>query len=87
LADDEYEPERNDYNYIENWNGQAHMLCEPKQRIGMLGACFFIGVLVASVIVPVGYLSDIFGRKWLFIGTLVVLIIAQTGFILSQNLD
>jgi MFS family permease len=45
------------------------MLCESKQRIGFLGACFFIGVLVASTVIPVGILSDIFGRKWIFIIT------------------
>jgi len=63
------------------------MLCEPKQRIGLLGACFFIGVLFASIVVPVGYLSDILGRKCLFSATLLVLIIAQTGFIFSTSLD
>lgn len=63
------------------------MLCEPKQRIGLLGACFFIGVLVASTIVPIGYLSDLVGRKWIFIGTLFILGIAQTGFIFATSLD
>jgi MFS family permease len=63
------------------------MLCEPKQRIGFLGACFFIGVLVASTIIPVGYLSDVIGRKWLFIGSIVVLQIACLGFIFATSLD
>jgi hypothetical protein len=30
LGEDEYEIDREDYNYIENWNEQAHMLCENK---------------------------------------------------------
>lgn len=76
LSRDEYEPDKGEYKYIDNWNGQANMLCEPKERIGLLGACFFIGVLCASIIIPVGYLSDILGRKWLFISTLMVLIIS-----------
>lgn len=63
------------------------MLCEPKSRIGLLGACYFIGVLVASTIIPFGFLSDKFGRKWLFIITIFILIIAQIGFILATSLD
>lgn len=63
------------------------MLCEPKERIGFLGACFFIGILVASTIIPLGYLSDIVGRKKIFIGTLIVAIIAELGFIFAKTLD
>ena len=63
------------------------MLCESKQRIGFLGACFFIGVLVASTIIPVGLLSDIYGRKWIFVGTLGVLIIACVGFLYARSLE
>jgi len=62
-------------------------MCESKTRIGFLGACFFIGVIVASTIIPVGFLGDIVGRKWPFIATLVVLIIACTGFIFATSLD
>jgi MFS family permease len=63
------------------------MLCESKSRIGFLGACFFIGVLVASTLVPVGFLSDVYGRKWLFVGTLVVLTLACSGLLLARSLD
>ena len=63
------------------------MLCEPKSRIGFLGACFFIGVLVGSTVLPLGFLSDIIGRKWIFVGTLVLLIIACTGFIFAHSLE
>jgi len=63
------------------------MLCESKNRIGFLGACFFIGVIVSSTIVPVGYLSDQWGRKWLFIGTLGLLLVALTGFFFATSLD
>ena len=52
------------------------MLCESKERIGLLGACFFIGVLIGSTIIPFGYLSDIIGRKWPFIASLIILITA-----------
>ena len=63
------------------------MLCESKQRIGFLGACYFIGVLVASTIVPVGFLSDILGRKWIFVVTIVILAIACFGFMIATSLD
>jgi MFS family permease len=63
------------------------MLCESKQRIGFLGACFFIGVLVSSTIIPVGYLSDILGRKWLFVATLLLLLVALIGFYFATSLD
>jgi len=43
------------------------MLCETKSRIGFMGACFFIGVITASSIMPVGYLADLYGRKWVFV--------------------
>jgi len=52
------------------------MLCESKKRIGFLGACFFIGVIVASTIIPLGFLSDYFGRKLVFIATIILVIIA-----------
>lgn len=63
------------------------MLCESKKRIGFLGACFFIGVLVASTVMPVGLLSDIIGRKWIFIGTLGLLIIACLGFMFAHSIE
>ena len=63
------------------------MLCENKQRIGFLGASFFIGVLTASTVIPVGFLSDVVGRKWLFIGSLVILTVACIGFIFATSLN
>jgi len=63
------------------------MLCESKQRIGFLGACFFIGVLFASSVIPVGYISDKVGRKWVYFTTLCVLVIACIGFIMATTLE
>lgn len=63
------------------------MLCESKQRIGFLGACFFIGVLTASTIVPVGFLSDLYGRRWIFLATVAVLLASCIGFIVARSLD
>lgn len=63
------------------------MLCESKARIGFLGACFFIGVLFASTVMPIGLLSDIYGRKWIFVGTLCILIAACIGFLTAKSLE
>ena len=63
------------------------MLCESKQRIGFLGACFFIGVLTASTIIPVGLLSDIYGRRYIFLATVTLLLGACIGFVLARSLD
>ena len=63
------------------------MLCESKQRIGFLGACFFIGVLFASIVVPVGILSDVYGRKNIFLCTMIVDLISCIGFIFAKTLD
>ena len=44
-------------------------------------------MLVASTVIPVGLLSDIYGRKWIFIGTLIVLIIACIGFLFAKSIE
>lgn len=42
---------------------------------------------MASTIIPVGLLSDLYGRKWIFVGTLVVLIIACVGFLYAKSIE
>lgn len=44
-------------------------------------------MLVASTIIPVGYLSDVLGRRWIFITTLFVLLIACIGFIFATSIE
>lgn len=63
------------------------MLCETKSRIGFLGACFFIGVILASSVIPVGFLSDVYGRKKVFLGSMISEIISCYGFIMATSLD
>jgi MFS family permease len=46
------------------------MLCEPKWKIGLLGAMCFVGVVISTAFVPL--LSDKFGRKIVFVTTLAV---------------
>lgn len=63
------------------------MLCENKSRLGFLGACFFIGVISASSICPVGFLSDKFGRKWVFVCTMISEIISCYILMTATSLD
>lgn len=63
------------------------MLCESKSRIGFLGACFFIGAIIASSIVPIGYLSDVYGRKWVFVGSMISEIISCYLMLIATTLD
>jgi MFS family permease len=46
------------------------MLCEPKWKVGLLGAIAFFGVLISTAIVPL--LSDKIGRKVIYVVTLGV---------------
>jgi MFS family permease len=50
------------------------MLCEPKWKVGLLGSMYFIGVIVGMAFVPP--LSDAFGRKMIFITTLIISVFA-----------
>jgi len=87
LTKNEYRPDTTDEYYIENWTEQVNLICESKSRIGFLGASYFIGVIFATAIIPIGYLSDLYGRKWVFVFTNFSEIIACNGFIQATSLD
>ena len=63
------------------------MLCEPKSRIGLLGALYFVGILVASTIIPVGYISDQIGRKFVYCATILVQITACAGLLFATDIN
>jgi len=60
------------------------MLCESKFKIGLIGSMYFIGVVVTLIFIPA--LSDMFGRKVIFLVTHFIQIVAQIGFIFSSSL-
>lgn len=60
------------------------MLCEPRYKIGLLGSMYFIGVVTTLIFVPP--LSDVYGRKVIFLITHIIQIIAQFGFVFSKTL-
>ena len=76
LNKDQYRPDRSDDEYIENWVGpdKFNLLCEPKWKIGLLGSMFFIGVVATMLVLPP--LSDAYGRRYTFLFTLILSIIA-----------
>ena len=74
-------PNVTDHEYIENWVQKLDLLCESKDRLGLLGSAFFAGILISLVIIP--QLSDKFGRKYIFVTTLTLSLVAQVGLILS----
>ena len=74
LSKDEYRPDTNDDEYFDNWVEKYDLLCEPKMKVGLIGSMYFIGLIVFITFVPP--LSDRYGRKWIFIITLIVSAIA-----------
>lgn len=71
--------------YLENWVPKLGLLCEKKDRLGLLGSAFFAGILIGMMIVP--HLADKYGRKIVFNTTIFLSIVAQVGLILSLSLD
>jgi MFS family permease len=69
---------KDDEEYINNWVEKWDMLCEPKWKVGLLGAIAFIGVLFSTAFVPV--ISDKIGRKVVIVVTLGVSVLVQIWF-------
>lgn len=61
-------PNTSDPEYLDNWVEKLDMLCESKQRLGLMGSAYFVGILTAMIIVP--QLSDSYGRKNIFVVTM-----------------
>ena len=44
-------------------------------------------MLTASTVAPVGLLSDIYGRRYIFLTTLGLLLVSCVGFVIAGSLD
>ena len=55
---------------LDNFVEKLSMQCVPQEKIGWIGASFFIGW--AFTVLWVCRLADIFGRKWIFRCTLIL---------------
>jgi len=60
--------------YIDNWIDRLDMLCVPNLKVGMLGSCFFIGIIIS--IIPVPALSDRYGRRSIYLATMALTVTA-----------
>ena len=60
LDKSEYRPVHDD-EYIDNWVEKYDLTCESKFKIGLLGSCFFLGVVSTLLVYPP--ISDKYGRK------------------------
>lgn len=74
IPKDRYRPKKDNDEYIDNWIEKFDLLCEQKWKIGLIGSMYFIGVIVGMSFVPP--LSDAYGRKVIFIVTLIISVVA-----------
>jgi len=65
----EFKPNTSHKEYIYNWVEKFDMLCEPRERQGMIGAFFFLGLMIGLMIIP--KLADTYGRKSVFVTTML----------------
>ena len=79
-----YRSVKTDPNYLNNWVDKLGMLCESQSNIGFLGSSYYIGIVLAMLVIPA--LSDCYGRKTVFIATMILQIFSQYGLMVSQNL-
>lgn len=81
----EFEPEVNweSTTSLHNLVEILDLKCKPSYLIGLFGSSYFIGWVIAGIIIP--RLGDIYGRKWLFIGSYILQCIASIIILLSTN--
>ena len=67
------------HNYVE----RLDLACASSETIGMLGSAFFIGWTLFAVAIP--RLADIYGRKMIFVGSLIMQAPTIYALILSSS--
>lgn len=60
------------------------LLCESKFKIGLFGSCYFLGEIIALVIVPP--LADAYGRKLVVAISMALSIVALFGLFITHNI-
>ena len=86
LDKDHWRPVKDD-EYIDNWVSpdKFDLLCQPKEKIGLIGSMFFIGQVTTILIIPP--LADFWlGRKPVFVATGILSVIVIAGFLFSDNI-
>ena len=74
LSKDQYRAVKTDSEYLVNLVESMDLLCTPHFKVGLIGSCYFIGIIIT--ILPVPMLSDMYGRKTIYLASLVVCVLA-----------
>mmetsp|Transcript_24027 Transcript_24027/g.36967 ORF Transcript_24027/g.36967 Transcript_24027/m.36967 type:complete len:262 (-) Transcript_24027:1110-1895(-) len=85
LPKSDYQPIKTESEYLDNWVEKLDLLCRPDHEIGLLGSCFFIGVIISILWVP--KTSDQIGRYKLVLLTFSAQMLAQIGLFLTHRLE
>ena len=59
-------------------------MCEPKWKIGLIGSCYFFGLICTVIIVP--WIADKHGRKLVNVISHIVFICAAIGLVFARDL-
>ena len=59
------------------------MQCSDKNKFGVLGMMIFIGWMLASIVVP--RIADIYGRKLVFVGNMLLQLVGLTLIIYAKS--
>jgi MFS family permease len=73
--------------YLSNWVEQANLVCESKFSLGLIGGSYFVGQIVATSLIPVGYLSDWLGRKWIFVCNTLITILGCMLIYVANSIE
>jgi MFS family permease len=73
--------------YLSNWVEQANLICESKFDIGLIGGSYFVGQIIATSLIPIGYLSDWVGRKWIFICNTLITILGCMLLYVANSIE
>ena len=85
MSKDAYRAVESDAEYLVNWVDKMDLLCTPHFKVGLIGSCYFIGIIIT--ILPVPLLSDIYGRKTIYLASLILCVFAQFALIINSSID
>ena len=70
---------------LQNWIEQFNLVCATKNKFGLFGSLYFVGLVIGSIVLP--RLSDIYGRKKVMIFGNLLHIIPCVVFLLSKDVN
>jgi MFS family permease len=63
---------------------QLNLLCKSDLTVGWIGSTIFLGWAIASIVLP--RISDIYGRKYLFLGLMVLNFVVGVVLLFSRSI-